>query len=356
MPNAPVRRLGIAIMAVVYSVAVANAQNFENKTIRFVFNFPSGNSPDVLVRQLAPFIAKRLPGNPNVIVENRPGAGGLIGSNYLFNNAAPDGLNIGFLVAVAHQGVVGDKNVKFQPNKFRWLGAISQTQVLLARKKLKISSPRDFLTPAAPLVLAVAGNNNVGSMGNRLFLDMIGAKYRIVSGYVGQGETNLALRRNEVNLSNMGLAGYLATRDIIFKEGIYDAVLQRGEAGAHGNFRRNLQIPEIPTIIEAVQMINPAAIDSIEFNAYKTLVGALAVQFAFVLPPKVDNTHFLLLRQALVHALLDEETKRAIRQKMKLEYDFVDGPTAEKIVARIQQDYVRNPRIRDVLTRLIAEK
>ena len=76
------------------------------------------------------------------------------------------------------------------------VGAISATQVLLARNDLGLKTPADLLKPAKPLVLASLGTGSTTDAANRLFLDMIGANYRYVTGYPGQAETILALQQS----------------------------------------------------------------------------------------------------------------------------------------------------------------
>jgi tripartite-type tricarboxylate transporter receptor subunit TctC len=319
-----------------------------------VVNNSTGGPVDIFARLLAPVIASRIPGSPSAIVENRPGAGGVVGTNYVFNAAAPDGLTIGFLISVAHQGIVDDGSVKFDPGRFRWLGAIPTTQVLLARTDLMISSPIDLLKPAKPLVLAIDGANNVGSMTNRLFLSMIGATYTVVSGYPGQGPANLALARGEVSLNNSNHLFYLSNRENIRKEKIYDAILQRGQLGEDGTLRRNRLLPELPTMLEAAAQIKPASVGSIEAVAYRTIAGALAVQFGIVLPPRADDAVTTTMATAVADALSDPETKRMVLTKTKSDYDFVDGRTAQKIVERLRADHRADSRIGEIAKKLAA--
>ena len=210
------------------------------------------------------------------------------------------------------------------------------------------------LKPAKPLVLAIDGANNIGSMTNRLFLNMIGATYSVVSGYPGQGPANLALARGEVSLNNSSLLFYLSNRETILKEKLYDAILQRGDMGQDGILRRNRALPDMPTMVEAAAQINPATKDSIEALAYRTIAGALAVQIAFVLPPGANDEVTTTLATAFANALDDPETKSMVLSKTKSEYDFVDGKTAQKIVEKLRADHQSNPRIGQIAQKLAA--
>lgn len=346
----------IALFAGLLVGSQAPAQTFAEKTIRIVFSFSPGDAADILIRQLAPLIAARLPGRPTIVVENRPGAGGIVAANYLYNAASADGLTLGFLVAPAHQSLIGDASVKFDASKFHWVGAIPQTQVLMASKKLKIEKAGDWLKPSGELILALAGQSSVGSMTNRLFLDMVGARYRTVTGYPGQSETNLALARGEITLSNSGLSTYLQLRDRIRGEGLYDAVLQRGEVGIDGILRRNKKIGEIPTMLEAIAELKSSAMEGPEVNAYKTFVGTMAIQYGLVLPPKASDEVVKIFRQAVSEALNDQMSHDMVRSQLKTDYDFIDGAGSEAIVTRLHATYRSEPEIPKIAARLIQSK
>jgi tripartite-type tricarboxylate transporter receptor subunit TctC len=330
--------------------------SFEGKTIRLSVNFAAGGPADLLARQIAPFIARHIPGKPTIVVENRTGAAGMIGANHLFNSAKPDGLTIGYLVGITTQGLIGGDNIRFDPAKFRWLGALSQTQVLLARKDLKLATPRDLLMPATPLVYASSGATSTTTLSTRLFFDMIGVKAKFITGFRGQADSILALARGEVNLDNGGLVAYLARRDAIRQEGIFDAIVQRGELNPDGSFRRNRLIPEIPTMIETIAEINPAVLKSVEFAANRSIVGSFAVHFGLMLPPATDEPIVRTLRKAVADALNDPEARAMVETKLKSPYDFVDGEACERIVAQLRHEFYADPRIAQTLNRLMSEK
>jgi hypothetical protein len=178
----------------------------------------------------------------------------------------------------------------------------------------------------------------------------------VVGGFRGQADSILALARNEVSLDTLGLTAYLASRDAIRQEGIYDAVVQRGELNPDGTFGRNRLIPEIPTMIETVQAVRPDMVKSVEFAANASIVGAFAVHIGFVLPPGAHDSIVLTLRKAVSDALNDPEARTLLQTKLKTEYDFVDGKTCEEIVARLDADFHADPRIAQVINHITSEK
>jgi len=96
---------------------------YQGKTIRFVVGFAAGGGFDAYTRMIARHIGKHIPGNPNTVVDNMTGAGSLIGANYMYNHAEPDGLTIGnFIGPLVLQDAIGNKAAKFDGRKFGWLG------------------------------------------------------------------------------------------------------------------------------------------------------------------------------------------------------------------------------------------
>jgi len=335
---------------------VAAETSFEGKTIRFVIASTPSGPTDLTGRVFGPHIAKALPGKPTVIFENRPGAVGVIAANYIYNVAKPDGLTVGVLLGMVTSGLMRIEGVQYEPSKFAMVGAISATQVLLARNDLGYKKPDDLLNPAKPLVLASLGTGSTTDAANRLFLDMIGAKYRYVTGYPGQAETILALSRDEANLANASHNTYLTRRESIRAEGLYESILQRGELTSTGAFRRNPALPEYPTMVEVIQQMKPEALKSADFAAYRSVVGSMAVHYSFVLPPKTPNDIVETMRKAMADALNDPETRKSVIDMIKSDYDFVSGSDGQKIVDTLEKDYNSDPRIGERLKDIMSVK
>jgi tripartite-type tricarboxylate transporter receptor subunit TctC len=345
-----------SVMAVAICAPAAAQTNFEGKTIRFVIASTPSGPTDMTGRVFGPHIAKHIPGKPSIVFENRPGAVGVIAANYIANVAKPDGLTVGVLLGMVTSGLMRIEGVQYEPAKLPMVGAISATQVLLARNDLGLKTPADLLKPAKPLVLASLGTGSTTDAANRLFLDMIGASYRYVTGYPGQAETILALSRDEANLANASHSTYLTRRESIRAEGLYDAFLQRGELTPDGAFRRNPSLPEYPTMVEAIEQLKPEALKSADFAAYRSVVGSMAVHYSFVLPPKTPQPVVDSLRKAMSDALNDPETRKSVVEMLKSDYDFVPGADGEKIVHALEKDYNADPRIGARLKEIMAIK
>src|SRR5262245_28874145 len=110
----------------------AQAPFYQGKTITFVTGSPAGDLFDIYVRTVGEFLAKHIPGNPNVIVQNMPGAGHIIAANYVYNIAKPDGLTLaGTLATLYIDQLVGQPEVKYDWAKFTWVGNAGKSPMLL---------------------------------------------------------------------------------------------------------------------------------------------------------------------------------------------------------------------------------
>jgi len=329
---------------------------FEGKTIRLVIASTPSGPTDTTGRVFVPYLSKHLPGKPNIIVENRPGAAGVVAANYMHEVAKPDGLTIGVLFGMVTQGFMRGPGIRYDPNKLQIIGAVSATQVLLTRHDIGLKRPQDLLNPGKSLVLASLGTGSTTDAANRLFLEIIGAKYKLVTGYPGQAETILALARDEANLANASHTTYLARRDSIRKEGIYDAFLQRGELRADGTYARNKQLPDIPTMVEVIQQLKPEALKSVDFAAYRSILGALAVHYSFVVPPATDPRVIETLRKAFSAALDDPEARQKVPAMLQADYEFVSGTDSQKIVQDLHAEFEANKGIGSRLNEIMSTK
>ena len=181
----------------------ANAEDFyRGKTVRLIVPSAPGGGYDASGRSLALHMAKHIPGEPTIVVQNMPGAGGLSAANWLFNVAPKDGLTFGLIQrGVPFYPFFGDKNATFVPTEFNWLGSITaEVGAITVFHTSKARTMAD--TFVSEVVLGGSGPNDSETYVN-LMNNTIGTKFRIVSGYKANTETLLAIERGEVE----GLSG-----------------------------------------------------------------------------------------------------------------------------------------------------
>ncbi len=111
--------------------AGAQVPFFQGKTIRIVVGYPAGSTHDSWARLVGPYLTKYLPGNPNTIVQNMPGAGSVVAANYVYAIAKPDGLNLAVLNAALYfDQLLTRKEVQFDWSKFAWIGSTTRADSL----------------------------------------------------------------------------------------------------------------------------------------------------------------------------------------------------------------------------------
>ena len=115
--------------------ARANSDFYKGKTLTIVVGFSPGGGYDLNARAISLFFGKHIPGNPNVVIQNMPGAGSLAAINYLYNLAPKDGSYIGtFSRGTPFEPLMGDKSAQFDPRKLTWIGSPSrETNVVFVR-------------------------------------------------------------------------------------------------------------------------------------------------------------------------------------------------------------------------------
>jgi tripartite-type tricarboxylate transporter receptor subunit TctC len=162
-----------------------------------VIGYTAGGGYDLYARLLARFIGRHIPGNPSVVPQNMPGAGSLRAANYLYSVAPKDGSVIGtFGRSVAAEPLIG--NAQFDSRSFAWLGSIAtNVSVCATWHTSPVKSWPDVFT--TPFTLGGEGPGSDPDSFALLLKGVFGAKARLVTGYPGGNEVNLAMERGEVD-------------------------------------------------------------------------------------------------------------------------------------------------------------
>ena len=225
---------GAAVMTLGVRPSFAEEKPFySGKTIRILVGTVAGGGYDLIARLLATHMGKRIPGNPNMVVENMPGAASLVMTNFLYNRAERDGTVMGLPL----NGLLLEPTLKllsrrggttsFDIRKMNWIGSTSEEpQVLWFKKDTKIKSVEDLKTMKAIAGASSPGADNftVAKMTNVL----LGTKMEIVSGYRGTHPIFLAAERGEVEGSATAYAAIAVARPQWIKEGTIRMLIQYG--------------------------------------------------------------------------------------------------------------------------------
>ena len=187
-------------MAAAPALAQDSAPFFQGKTVRLIISVGVAGGFGEYARTLAEHLARHVPGQPHIIVQSMPGAGGLLATNYLYNQAPQDGTIIGIINAtVPLMPLVGNKQARFDALKFNWIGAhrprrrrlhhlAHRRHPHLGRPAAPRSSPSARIGAGSPMEV-------YASMFNRLF----GARIKVVGGYKAGSDIDLAMQRGEID-------------------------------------------------------------------------------------------------------------------------------------------------------------
>ena len=178
----------------------AQAPFYQGKTITFIVGSGTGTAYDIYSRLLAAYIGKYLPGNPSVVVQNTPAAGGLVAANYVYGVAKPDGLTLASINPAHYfNQLQGNKEVKFDWPKFAWIASMDKSEhMLYMRSDTPYKTMQDVRKAAEPPKCGATGTGTSGHYIPRMLEETLGTKFTIVTGYAGGNEIDLATERNEV--------------------------------------------------------------------------------------------------------------------------------------------------------------
>ena len=223
---------------------------FKGKTIRLVVGTSTGGAQDEWARFIAPHLGRNIPGSPDVVVQNMPGAGTVIAANHIYNIAKPDGLTLGLVnPAIYVDQLLASKEIKFDWPKFSWLGSPERIdQVLFIRTDFPQKTLDELRkAPEAPKC-AATGRSGAGYFLPKLLEEGLGLKVQMVVGYGGGGDMNLAMEKGEVQCRAGTVSAYVGrepTRTWI-KTGFVRALVQSGT-------KRYSKLPDVPTIYELME-------------------------------------------------------------------------------------------------------
>ncbi len=153
------------------------------------------------------------------MVQNMAGAGGIIGANYVYEIAKPDGLTIGVFSGMYLPQILGGAGVRYDLNKMPIIAGAAETSIVYIRADTEVKTPADLLKPAKPIVLGGFTSENNKDLALRLAFDLLGVPYKYVTGYAGVAELRVAIQRGEINVTSESLTGYNTGGSFMVSEG-----------------------------------------------------------------------------------------------------------------------------------------
>jgi len=300
------------------------AQEFKDRTLTFIVGYSPGGTYDQYTRLIARHIGKHLPGNPTRIVENMPGAGGIITANHLYNRVKPDGLTIGAWASpLVLQHVMGNDAIQIDGRKVGWVGVPGPYDTACHfNAQSGIKTIDDWFAAKRPMKIGSIGPGTSLSDVPKLLRAALNLPMDMVEGYKGGADVRLAVESGEVD----GLcASWQATKV---------------------TWRSQMQAGKIHVVLQATLKSHPdlkkvpLAINYAKTEVARTLLRVAdnvhAYQFPYSVPPGTPADRLKLLQQVFVNTLRDKDLA-AEAKKSDLEVAPVDGPTTAKTFASLYE-------------------
>jgi tripartite-type tricarboxylate transporter receptor subunit TctC len=316
--------LVLALVLVGSVNALAQAPFYQDKTLRIVAGYGAGSVDDAWTRMIAQYLVKYIPGNPNIVVQNMPGAGAMIAANYVYKVAKPDGLTLGGIRAGLYfDQLVGRKQVQFDWPKFTWLGTPTQVeQIIYIRADTPYKTLDDVRKAAVPPKCGATGTASTGYYVGNLLEETLGAKFNTLTGYKDGPEVDLAVERGEIQCRGISLETLFGREPLIgwSKNGFVRVLIQTGK-------KRDPKLPDVPTIWE---LMNEHKTTEAGKRLATVILAVGAFGRPYVSSPGLPPDRAKLLQDAFKKTLNDPDFQAQARER-KLDINPVAGEELETL-------------------------
>jgi tripartite-type tricarboxylate transporter receptor subunit TctC len=331
---------GLASLGLLCSLLTArlgNAQTaadfYAGRTINVYIGFSSGGAYDIYARQLARFMGSHLPGHPTLVPQNMAGAGGLRLANFLYNVAAKDGTAIGTFSRGLFTTPLLGTGARYDSRKFLWLGSVASETDLCAVWSTSPIVTWDGMMHTNFVMGGTAPGADTDDYSSVL-KNMFGAKMKLVSGYPGGNELNIAMERGEIDgRCGWSWSAIKLTNLSWINERKIRLLVQMG-------LSKESELPDVPWIMDF-------ATNDSDRQILDLLLARQVAAWPFIAPPDLPEDRKAALRQAFDDTMRDPgflaETKRS-----GLIVNPVDGAKIDALIAdlyRIPKNVVDAARI-----------
>ena len=316
-------RAGKALLAVAFSatpvLADPIADFYRGKQMQFIIRTAAGGDYDSYSRLLARHMGKHIPGNPNIVAINMPGAGGIVAANFVGNLAPKDGT----ILTMVSQGLPVDQALALNPSlkvdlrKLNWIGnVVNANQLLVVWNKTRVQTLEEAKKTEVKI-----GSTGAGSASVQLpafYNNVLGTRFKIISGYIGGQEIDLAMERGEVEGRGTNTyTGYQTSKPNWIADKLITPLIQVGLA-------KEPELPNVPLLLD--QPVKPQDKPLLEYVSKAITVGRPVAT-----TPGVPAERVAALRKAFDETLLDPEFIAEARQQ-NAEVRPMTGEVLEKII------------------------
>jgi tripartite-type tricarboxylate transporter receptor subunit TctC len=301
----------------VTSAARAQSETFDKPVTIYVAG-TAGGGIDLLARALARHMGKYLPGAPNVVVQDMPGAGGIRAANFLAEAAPRDGTAIGtFAGGPVIEPLIGARNPGYDMSKFTWVGAVSKdVGVCLSWGTTSFRTVEDLRDKE--MIVAGTGAGSDSDTYPIILNEVLNTKIKLITGYLGTKETIMAIESGEAHgRCSVAWSALKMARPDWLRDKKINVIMQFG-------LEKSRELPDVPLVLDYVK-------NTEDRQLMELLMGTMAVARPFMAPPGVPEGRATALRRAFDKTMKDEGFLAEAKQ-LQLDVEPTTGEDSQKIV------------------------
>ncbi len=329
----------VALLGLMVPPAIAQTPYYQGKTIQIIVGSKAGDVYDLYPRLLAEFWPKHIPGNPNIIIQNVPGAASLIAANQVYNITKGDGLTLGAIYpALYFDQLLKRTEVKYDWSKMPWIGStVTSNHLMYVRADTPYKSVDDVRNAKTAPKCGSTGIASTGYYMPKLMEEVLGTKFDIVSGYQSGQDIDLAVERGELQCRAFTITAYHAREPFISwrKRNFVNVIIQTGS-------KRDARLKDTPTIYELMDRYKSSEAGR---RLAKVILASGDFGRPIVATPGVPADRMKILRDSFKQALTDPAFL-AEAERRKLEID----PTWYDEMESLAKDVMATPA--DVVARM----
>jgi tripartite-type tricarboxylate transporter receptor subunit TctC len=321
-------RRPLSILALVLAVSAPThapaqdsvAEFYKGKQLRMVVGSAVGGGYDLYARALARHIVNHIPGRPTMIVQNLPPAGSMVMTNQLYNQGPQDGTAIGAPLNGMPTAPLLQAGSQFDATKLNWLGSL-QTETYVGF--VWHTAPISHISEMATKELLVGTTTAGATMGDfpLLLNDLLGYKFKIVRGYKGTPQINLAAERGEIQgNAGVGLASVKTLSQAWIDEKKIRFIIQYGD-------KPDPEIADVPVVMELAKTDE-------QRQAMRLLFSRTQYARPYFLPPEVPKDRVQAMRRAF-DATMKDQAFLAEAKKLQLEISPMTGEAMQKLIGEL---------------------
>jgi tripartite-type tricarboxylate transporter receptor subunit TctC len=323
-------RWAVLLAVTVILIVPARADDFyKGKTINLYIGSGPGGGYDQFGRLVARHLGDFVAGQPAVVPHNMPGAGSLSAANFVYNNAPRDGtvLEIG-TPAIALVEALRYPAVRFDSAKFNWIGRVaSLTNITFTWKTATVKTIEDA-TKTTALIASIADTSPL-SLYPRVMNNIIGTKFKVITGYADSNDTLLAVERGEVDGSTVSWATVNATRPNWLRDKSINILVQYA-------LYRHPQLPDVPSEVELARTGD-------ERQLLSLFATSAEVGYSIASTPDTPADRIQMLRAGF-NAMVESRAFRDDIAAMGGEFEPMPG---DKLQSLIRDSLAISPELRD---------